>query len=246
MASFLIVLPTKNESLVLEKNVRQLVGFLEQFPSLGEWRICIADNGSNDDTTAIAARLSEADRRITFFHLDEPGRGRALAKAWSEANEDVLCYMDIDLSVDLRCFPNLLGEIKRGADVVYGSRFAPTAIVERSLLREVLSRGYIFLAKVLLGLKASDAQCGFKAIRKTAWEQLRLEVKHTTWFFDTELLSRAERRGMSVRGIPVNWVELRDYRRKSTVKIASSVRDFILALLALRREFRQQGRSGQK
>ena len=241
MPRLLVVLPTKNEAVVLEQSVRQLVAFLEKTTAPGEWRISIADNGSTDATMEIAGRLGQADPRITSFHLSESGRGRALAKAWSDADEEVLCYMDVDLSVDLRGLPYLFAEVKRGADVVYGSRFAPAAVVERTLLREVLSRGYIFLAHALLGLKASDAQCGFKAITKQAWTRLAPEVRHTSWFFDTELLARAERAGMQVRGIPVNWVELRDYRRKSTVKIVSSVRDFILALLALRREFRQKG-----
>lgn len=242
MKSFVVVLPVKNEALVLEESVNQLREFLERLPTLGDWQICIADNGSTDETRSIADRLASADSRVRVMHLPEPGRGRALAQVWNAATEDILCYMDIDLSVDLRGLPYMLGEIRRGADVVYGSRFMPASVVERSLLREVLSRGYIFLAHVVLGLKASDAQCGFKAIRRSSWQTLASEVRHPTWFFDTEILARAERRGMNVKGIPVNWVELRDYRRKSTVKIVSSVRDFLLALMALRRELRRSPR----
>lgn len=227
--SFLIVLPTKNEALVLEQNVRLLVRFLEALPSLGRWRICIADNGSTDATPAIAAALA-TDSRITWFHLDESGRGRALQRAWNDATEDTLCYMDADLSVDLTALPHLLGEISRGTDVAYGSRFAATAEIDRSLLREITSRVYNLLARIVTGLKARDAQCGFKAVRREAWQKLKTRVDHPGWFFDTQLLLAAEESGMRLVAIPVSWVEARDKRRKSTVNLYRTVRDYLTDL----------------
>ncbi len=227
--SFLIVLPTKNEALVLEQNVRLLVRFLEALPSLGRWRICIADNGSTDATPSIAAALS-ADPRISWFHLDESGRGRALQRAWNEAAEDTLCYMDADLSVDLTALPHLLGEISRGCDVAYGSRFAATAEIDRSLLREITSRVYNLLARIVTELKARDAQCGFKAVRREAWQKLKIRVNHPGWFFDTQLLLAAEESGMRLAEIPVSWVEARDKRRKSTVNLYRTVRDYLTDL----------------
>lgn len=233
--SFVIVLPTKNEALVLEQNVRLLVRFLEGLPALGRWSICIADNGSTDATPAVAAALARSlpagrQARIRWFHLDESGRGRALQRAWNEATEDTLCYMDVDLSVDLMALLHLLGEIARGADVAYGSRFAPTAEIERSLLREITSRGYNMLARLATGLKARDAQCGFKAIRREAWEKLKARVDHPGWFFDTQLLLAAEESGMRLTAIPVSWVEARDKRRKSTVNIYRTIRDYLTDL----------------
>lgn len=227
--SFLIVLPTKNEALVLEQNVRLLVRFLEALPALGRWRIVIADNGSTDATPAVAAALA-ADTRISWFHLEESGRGRALARAWSEAAEDTLCYMDADFSVDLVALPHLLGEIARGADVAYGSRFAPMAEIDRSLLREMTSRGYNLLARLATGLKARDAQCGFKAVRREAWQRIKSRVNHPGWFFDTQLLLVAEESGMKLAAIPVFWVEARDKRRKSTVNLSRTILDYLTDL----------------
>lgn len=243
--SFLIVLPTKDEALVLEQNVRLLVRFLEGLPALGAWRILVADNGSSDATPAVAAALAAADARITWFHLDEPGRGRALQKAWNGAGEDILCYMDADLSVALEALPHLLGEIRRGADVVYGSRFARGAEIERSAVREATSRGYNLLVRVLLGLQARDAQCGFKAVRRDAWKTLAPQVGHPGWFFDTELLLRAERAGMRTVAIPVSWVEARDRRRKSTVKLWQTVRGYLGDIMAYRRRLRQERRGNR-
>lgn len=227
--SFLIVLPTKNEALVLEQNVRLLVRFLEGLPTLGRWSICIADNGSTDATPAVAAALA-VDPRIRWFHLDESGRGRALARAWNEATEDTLCYMDADLSVDLTALLHLLGEIARGADVAYGSRFALTAEIDRSLVREITSRGYNLLARLMTGLKAEDAQCGFKAVRREAWSTLKTRVDHPGWFFDTQLLLAAEESGMKLVAIPVSWVEARDKRRKSTVNLTRTILDYLTDL----------------
>ena len=227
--SVLIVLPTKNEALVLEQNVRLLVRFLEGLPALAGWQICIADNGSTDATPAVAAALA-ADPRIRWFHLDESGRGRALARAWNEATEDTLCYMDADLSVDLTALLHLLGAIARGADVAYGSRFALTAEIDRSLVREITSRGYNLLARFATGLKARDAQCGFKAVRREAWSRLKTRVDHPGWFFDTQLLLAAEESGMKLVEIPVSWVEARDKRRKSTVNLYRTIRDYLTDL----------------
>ncbi|TAK05137.1 glycosyltransferase [Patescibacteria group bacterium] len=241
--SFLIVLPTKNEALVLEQNVRLLVRFLEGMPTFGRWSICIADNGSTDATPAVAAALA-ADPRIRWFHLDASGRGRALQRAWNEASEDTLCYMDADLSVDLMALLHLLGEISRGADLAYGSRFAPMSEIDRSLLREITSRGYNLLARLTTGLKARDAQCGFKAVRREAWEKLKTRVDHPGWFFDTQLLLAAEESGMRLAEIPVSWVEARDKRRKSTVNLYRTIRDY---LMDLRRErARRKARAAAK
>ncbi len=243
--SFLIVLSAKDEALVLRQNVETLRHFLDGLPALGTWRLCIADNGSTDETPALAAALAGEDPRVTWFHVDEPGRGRALRRAWNEAREDILCYMDADLSVDLMAVPHLLGEIGRGADVAYGSRFAPNAKVDRSVLREITSRGYNFLARLLLGLKTGDAQCGFKAIRREAWEQLKTQVDHPGWFFDTQLLVVAERRGMRLVPIPVSWVEARDARRKSTVRVWQTVRGYLTDLRRERSRLRTE-RRGRK
>lgn len=241
--SVLIVLPTKDEALVLAQNVRFLVRFLEALPALGPWRILIADNGSTDATPALAERLAADDPRIGWFHLDEPGRGRALRRAWDEADADVLCYMDADLSVALDALLHLLGEIRRGADVAYGSRFAPGADIERSLIREIISRGYNLLVRTLLGLKAGDAQCGFKALTRDAWRTLSPQVGHPGWFFDTELLLRAERAGMRLSAVPVSWVEARDKRRKSTVNLWRTIRGYLADIMAYRRRLRAERRA---
>lgn len=230
--SILIVIPTHNEELVLEKNIGALVRFLSSKMSDFDWRVLVADNGSTDATPKIAERLAADDRRIRFWHIPESGRGRALRKAWGEATEDVLIYMDSDLATDLSALRPLVESVASGrADLATGSRFASGAVVSRSLLRTLTSRGYRFLARLIIGVRASDLQCGFKAIRRDAYRRLEKDLHDNEWFFDTELIARAERAGMKIAEIPVHWIEERDARRKSTVKLTRTVVKYIFDLL---------------
>jgi glycosyltransferase involved in cell wall biosynthesis len=180
------------------------------------WRIIIADNASTDGTLAVAQRLAaENPDDVGVVHLDRKGRGRALKQAWLESPADAMCYMDVDLSTDLAMItPLLAGVCDEGYDIAYGSRLAKQADIERSLRREINSRGYITLIKLLFRAKFSDAQCGFKAITRDAAQALLPRVEDGEWFFDTELLVLAEQHGYKLKEVPVRWVEDPDSRVK--------------------------------
>lgn len=193
-----------------------------------DFRIMIANNGSTDNTLEIAKGLSN----ITAIHLDEKGRGRALRKAWTESKADVMCYMDVDLSTDIGDLPRLIDAIAmENYDIAFGSRLIRGSKTRRSLKRELLSRGYNFLVKLLLGVKFSDAQCGFKAVNKKIVREIVPMVKDNGWFFDTELLVLAERKGYRIKEIPVGWEE----RKDSKVGIFETVFGYIGNLVRLRR-----------
>lgn len=231
MMRVLIVIPARNEEMVIDRNVRALHDFCSRNLANYDWNILIASNGSNDGTAAIGARLSRELPRMSVVDFPEGGRGRTLRRVWSESGVDILVYMDADLSTDLAALPKLVEEIERGADVTYGSRFARGAQVERSILREITSRGYRALVGMLLGLHASDAQCGFKGVRREAFQKLAPKLQDNNWFFDTELLLHAERSGMRVAEVPVSWVEDRVKGRKSTVKLLRTIFDYIKTVL---------------
>ncbi|MGE0059680.1 MAG: glycosyltransferase [Dehalococcoidia bacterium] len=219
MSSLEIVLPVLNEQRVLESSVRTLHEFLETVMT-NDWRITIADNGSTDETFDIARRLEAELPRVHALHITEAGRGRALTRAWLASSADVLAYMDIDLSTDLAYFPRLVQMIEDGeADVTSGTRLGPGAKTRRSLKREVLSRGFVFLINSLFGTRLRDTQCGFKAISRDAARKLLPLVKDTGWFWDTELLLLAAKGGWDVGFVPVRWLEDTDTR----VKIAKTV-----------------------
>ena len=239
MRKILIVLPTYNEEKILEKNTLKILKFCQKNLKDYNWQILIADNGSTDQTSKIAEKLSKNYEKISFFHLPEKGRGGALKKAWSEYEADIYTYMDIDLATELNALPLLIEAIdKKGYDLAIGSRLKKESKVERSLKREITSRVYNFLLKILFKPSFSDAQCGFKAISKKVAQEILPKVKNNHWFFDTELLILAEKSGFKIKEIPVEWVEKRTAGRKSTVKILATIWEDIKGMVELRRRLK--------
>lgn len=231
MAKVDVVLPVYNEEHVLERSVRALHLFLTDNMA-HEWRILIADNGSKDRTQEIGQRLSEELANIELMHIPEAGRGRALSRAWLASDADVLTYMDIDLSTDLGAFPRLVSAVAEGGyDVAAGSRLSRESETTRSLKREVLSRGFVFIINLLMGTKLHDTQCGFKAIRRDCAQKLLPFVQDMGWFWDTELLLLAAKGGWRVTFVPVRWLEDTDSR----VKIGSTVWKDLKGLFRMRR-----------
>ena len=125
----------------------------------------------------------------------------------------VLAYLDVDLSTDLGGLLPLVAPLISGhSDVAIGSRLVRGARVVRGPQREFISRSYNLILRTVLGVGFSDAQCGFKAVRRDAAQQLLPLVEDTGWFFDTELLVLAERTGLRIHEVPVDWVDDPDSR----------------------------------
>jgi glycosyltransferase involved in cell wall biosynthesis len=232
MKSVDLVIPVYNEERELAQSVATLRAWCEEHLATYRWRIIVADNASKDTTLEIARRLAAEDPDgVGVVHLDQKGRGRALNKAWITSSADAMCYMDVDLSTDLSMItPLLTAVLEDGYDVAYGSRVAASADIERSFKREINSRGYILLFKLLFQAKFSDAQCGFKAITHDAAQRLLPHVRDGEWFFDTELLVLAEKNGYRLKEVPVRWIEDPDTR----VKFPDDIIKMVSNLLKLR------------
>ena len=202
-----VVVPVYNEQGSLEPSIRRLHRFLDDHLPFA-WRIVIADNASTDATPAIAAALARELPNVQLLRLAAKGRGRALHAAWSRSDADVRCYMDVDLSTDLRALlPLIAGVVSGHSDVAIGTRLAPGSRVVRGPERELISRGYNRLLRILLRARFSDAQCGFKAISAHAARTLLPHLRDEAWFFDTELLVLAQRRGLRIHEVAVDWVD---------------------------------------
>jgi putative flippase GtrA len=207
-----IVVPVYNEERALSASIHRLRAYLEaEMPF--HWRITIADNGSTDATPEIAAALATGLSGVEVLQCEARGRGRALRAAWLRSDADVVCYMDVDLSTDLRALLPLIAPLVSGhSDVAIGSRLAPGARVVRGRRREVVSRLYNRLLHATLAARFTDAQCGFKAMRGDAARRLLPDVRDDAWFFDTELLMLAQRSGLRIHEVPVDWVDDPDSR----------------------------------
>src|SRR3984957_12180291 len=207
-----IVVPVKDEERDLERSVTRLRAYLtDSFPFTAH--VTIADNGSSDRTWSIASRLAPERPGGRAGRLEQPGRGRALRAIWSGSRSEVLAYMDVDLSTDLNALLPLVAPLLSGhSDLAIGTRLARGARVVRGSRRELISRSYNLLLQAALGARFSDAQCGFKAIRRECAAQLLPQTTDSHWFFDTELLVLAERAGLRIHEVPVDWIEDPDSR----------------------------------
>jgi glycosyltransferase involved in cell wall biosynthesis len=202
-----VVVPVYNEERVLADNVLRLHRFLSsELPY--SWRLTIADNASTDDTQFIASKLASELPNTGYLRLELKGRGLALRTAWSQSSARVVAYMDADLSTDLRGLAPLLAPILSGhSELAIGTRLAHASQVTRGIKRSVISRSYNRILKLVLRAQFSDAQCGFKAVRRDLLDQLLADVRDNGWFFDTELLISAERRGLRIHEVPVDWID---------------------------------------
>ena len=207
-----VVVPVYNEEVDLEPCVRRLHAYLSaSFPY--RFRITIADNASTDSTPAVAGRLVYDLPEVASVRLTEKGRGRALKYVWTQSDAAVLAYMDVDLSTDLGALLPLVAPLISGhSDLAIGSRLARGSRVVRGAKREFISRSYNLILRGTLAARFSDAQCGFKAIRSDVAARLLPMVEDTGWFFDTEMLVLAERAGLRIHEVPVDWVDDPDSR----------------------------------
>jgi glycosyltransferase involved in cell wall biosynthesis len=201
-----------NEQRCLEQHVRDLMAGLPVRADRA-WSISIVDNGSTDASWEIAARMAQTERNVRALRLGQRGRGRALKAAWTSSSADIVAYMDIDLSTDLASLGPLVDAIAdAGADIAIGSRLASGSQVTRSIRREVISHIYNLIARGMLRYEVKDAQCGFKAVTRQVAQTVVPTVEDNGWFFDTELLALAWRRGLRITELPVRWVEDDDSR----------------------------------
>jgi hypothetical protein len=223
-----VVIPVFNEAAVLEASVARLHEYLDsRFPFT--WRITIVDNASNDGTWFRAARLARDSDQIRAVHLERKGRGLALRTAWSDSDAEVVAYMDVDLSTDLDALLPLIAPLVSGhSDVAIGSRLSAGASVARRPKRELISRSYNAILHTVFATSVHDAQCGFKAVRAEVARRLLPAVKDDGWFFDTELLLLAERNGLRIHEVPVDWIDDADSRvqvmRTATGDVAGTLR----------------------
>jgi len=226
-----VVIPVYNEQDDLDPSVAKLRQFLLDNVDY-DWCIVIADNASRDRTLEIAKELAERyPGQVSYVHLELKGRGRALRKAWTESDADIVSYMDVDLSTDLSAFPPLIASlIDSEYDIAIGSRLKKGAQVQRGLKREFISRTYNLMIKLMFRNRFSDAQCGFKAVTHRVVREVVPLIEDQAWFFDSELLLLGERLGYKIFEVPVKWADDPDSR----VKIASTAWEDIKGLFRVR------------
>lgn len=235
-----VVVPAYNEAVILVANITTLRQFLQAHFADCQWQMVIADNGSTDGTTAIAAGLAQADPKIIHLVVATRGKGAAIREAWQRYPATVRCFMDADLATDLAALPTLVSAVADDSvDLAYGSRYHPESVVYRSLSRRIVSAGYRWLQRLLLPTTISDAPCGFKAISTRLADRVLPLTQDAGWFFDSELALLADRLGLRTRGIPVRWRDSRPRAAGSKVSVLRLSLTYTKKLWQLRRRVRR-------
>lgn len=224
-----IVIPVYNEEQALPRSIVVLADYLRDNLS-NPWQIIIVDNASTDGTRAVSEMLCQRYSGVNYRYLPQKGRGRALRAAWLDSTADIVSYMDVDLSTDITYFPALLESLELGYQVAIGSRLSKGSEVTRGLRREFTSRTYNLLIRAMFFIGFPDAQCGFKAMTRLAAEAIVPKVKNNNWFFDTELLIIAAKRGYRIKTVPVKWQD----DPNSTVNVMKTAAEDLKGLLRLR------------
>jgi hypothetical protein len=203
-----LIIPAYNEAKHLANSVSRIK---EALKSLGRpFEIIISEDGSTDGTDKIARELSRRDPLLKHLHSDERlGKGEALRRAFRVATGDVLIFTDVDLSTDLRHLKDIVEFIEKGADIAIGSRLLRGSKVARTPLREMMSKVYNLLVRAMFNSPFHDHNCGFKAFNRRVMTILD-QIQDRHWFWDTEFLIRANRKGYKVVESPVNWVQSKD------------------------------------
>lgn len=227
-----MVLPAYNEAANIEEAV--LVTAETLLKITDHFEIIIAEDGSTDGTDRIASSLSEQYSYVVHLHSDKrQGRGKALNRAFKAASGEVLCYIDVDLATDMKYLEKLIRSVSMdGYDFATGSRMMRESDAKRPFKREFASRGYNFLVRLFLHSKLYDHQCGFKAFRREALFEFLDEVENEHWFWDTEVLVRAQHKGYRVIEFPVYW----RHGGSSKVNLAKDVKGMGSEIFRLRRE----------
>ncbi len=234
-----LILPCYNEEQLLKQNSLKLLNFLNQQNYSFDWKIVLLLNGTTDNSKPLALDIEKQYDKISVFIVKEKGKGNAIKKYFDYSSADFLIYMDIDLAVDIKNINDLLKPfLNNNYDLVIGSRLLKESKTNRSMIRELSSRIYIFLSKLILKHPLSDLQCGFKGIKKEAFKKISPFIQDKFWFFDTELLIFALLLNLNIKEIPVDWSENRYEERKSKIKIIKNSLTFIENLLQLKKRLK--------
>ena len=201
-----VIVPAYNEADIIEENVLMLRAALEEVDV--SFEIVIAEDGSTDHSFSVCLSLSESFTDVRVIHADARiGKGEAIKRAWRVSSGRYVVFMDMDMPVELSALGPLVNSLRLGSSLVIGSRYLEGSDLSRPFFKTLKSKTYNFLLRSFFGYAVSDYQCGFKGMIKEDFDDILLSVKDSVYFFDTELIIKAIRAGLSIKELPVSWRE---------------------------------------
>ena len=232
-----LVLACYNEAQILETSFAEVRQTLEE---LGRpFEVIFVDDVSRDRTREILRDLVAAHPDLDLkliLHERNQGRGATVTDGFRAARGEITGYLDVDLEVHCRYLPSLVRALEQGADVATVRRIYAFQILR--LDRYLMSRGYSFLVRRLLGVDLLDTETGFKFFRRERLLPVLDQIRDPGWFWDTEFMVRALHRGLRIVEIPGAY--LRRYDKTSTVHGLRDTVEYFLKLLSFRRQLSRE------
>lgn len=229
-----ITIPVLNEEETIRDKIKEMIDYTQKNILNKNVIFIIADNGSTDKTEQYSMELIKKYNNLRYIKLPEKGVGLALRTSWTESKADYVGYMDLDIATDLKALLIVVDELEKGTKIVNGSRLLKESeVINRTLLREITSRGFNLLLKLILKIRFTDGMCGFKFFdKKVVQELINTGIDTKGWFFSTEMLVKAEWKNIEIKEIPVKWTD----DRKSKVKILSLSSNYLKSIFKLKKE----------
>jgi glycosyltransferase involved in cell wall biosynthesis len=228
-----LVIACYNEEPVLLASFAEIRDTLRELKRTFE--IIFVDDKSKDRTRELLERIVAENRDLdlkVILHDVNRGRGATVTDGFRAARGEIAGYLDVDIEVHPRYIPSLMREIEKGADVATLRRIY--ALQVRHLDRYFMSRGYSWLVRVLLETPLRDTETGYKFFRREKLMPVLDAISDPGWFWDTEFMLRAERRGLVIREVPGAYVR-RDDKQSSVSGIKDSF-DYFARLWRFRSE----------
>jgi glycosyltransferase involved in cell wall biosynthesis len=207
---------------LLEKNSKKIIDYLNRLKI--RYELIIAEDGSTDGTDIVAKNVEHKYKNVkTISFRSKLGRGKAIKNALEIATGKKIIYIDIDLPIRIKDIKKMLDCLDTYT-IAIGSRYTKGSKLRRTISRYVLSHLYITAVKILFGCQIKDFQCGFKGFDSCSLRELNEGTTSDDYFWDTEIILKACRKGVSVFEMPIEWVEKKSFRRIEYMDIVSRIR----------------------
>lgn len=231
-----LVIACYNEEQLLSKSVSRITSVLDD--SVFSYELIFVDDKSRDGTREIIASLVKKNKNFrAVYHDVNQGRGKTVRDGIVVAKGQVVGFIDIDLEVSpvyVTQFVRMI--LNKKADVVTGLRVYREGVT--SLHRSILSRGYSWLVRTILGIPLQDTETGYKFFNRKKILPIVKKTKSNGWFWDTEIMTFVHYAGLKIREEPVLFI--RRFDKKSSVRLIHDTVEYLINIVAFRKRLQSQ------
>lgn len=222
-----LIIACYNEEKLLRESVARITSVLDDSVFSYEL-IFVDDNGSDGTAGIIKALVKKNPRWSAIYHRVNEGRGKTVRDGIAVAKGKVVGFIDIDLEVSPVYITQFVRMILGGKeDVVTGLRVYREGVI--SFHRSILSRGYSWLVRSVLGIPLQDTETGYKFFNRKKIFPVIKKTKNNGWFWDTEVMTYAHYLGLTIKEVPVLFV--RRFDKTSSVRLVGDTLEYVKNLV---------------